>query len=79
MVDPSALGCTDGKQHLSVSVSLGSHPTLFVSETKEMFNGKSCERDLHIKQLIEKNRHPNFKFGDIKGLNEPGIMTSVMK
>jgi hypothetical protein len=49
-----------------------------VSETKEMFEAKKGERGIELKQLIEKNRDPHFKFEDgYKGLGN--LMTSVMK
>jgi hypothetical protein len=63
----------------NVSVSLGTHATDFVSEAKQMFNGKPGERNHELQELIERNRNPHFKLGDITGANKPGTMTSVMK
>lgn len=67
------------RQRMNVSVSLGNHASDFVSEAKHMFSAKPGERDHLLQQLIEKNRNPHFKLGDINGVNKPGTMTSVMK
>jgi len=49
-----------------------------VSEAKQNYEGKTAVRGRELKQLIEKNRDPHFKFDDPhKGLGN--LMTSVMK
>jgi len=77
-LENAAQGPRDNKQHLNVSVNFGSHPGQMVSESKDMFEAKTAERGGELKQLIEKNRDPHFKFDDPhKGLGN--LMTSVMK
>lgn len=53
--------------HLSTSVTLGSHTSTYVSETKEMFDGKTGVRDSLIQQMIMKNKSPHFKFEEDHG------------
>lgn len=67
--------------HLNVSFKLGSHPVYLISETKEKFDFKQAERDNQVKQLIEKNRDPHFKFSDSYGHNggSKQELTTIMR
>lgn len=61
-----------------MSVIFGSHSGNFVSESKQMFDSKSAQRDTLIKQMIDKNRSPHFKFSDHPSSTKEE-MTSIMK
>ena len=69
----------EGKPHKLVSVNFGSHRPNFVSETKQMFQGKAPDRreSGSYQMIADNNRNPHFKFDDHSAQCDPNVMKSV--